>query len=145
MGYCIFIPEDPFNAINLPHFGRVFSHPQVWSALGYVVFVLILIDATESLATIVAVDKLDPFKRRSNPDTTLQAMGGCNLASSFVGGLTIIPGIVKSTVNIIGGGRTLWANFFNACTLLVFLFFARPLLNMVPLSVLACMLNELSR
>ena len=67
-------------------------------------------------------------------------MGGCNLASSVVGGLTIIPGIVKSTANIIGGGRTLWANFFNAIMLLVFLFLARPLINQVPLAVLAAIL-----
>ena len=67
-------------------------------------------------------------------------MGGCNLASSFFGGLTIIPGIVKSTANIIGGGRTLWANFFNAIMLLVFLFLARPLINQVPLAVLASIL-----
>lgn len=140
LGYCVYIPEDPMGAINLPHFDRIIHNPNTWSALAYVVFVLILIDATESLATIVAVDKLDPFKRRSDPDGTLQAMGGCNLASSVVGGLTIIPGIVKSTANIIGGGRTLWANFFNACMLLVFLFLARPLINQVPLAVLAAVL-----
>lgn len=140
LGYCIYIPENPMGHIHLPHFDRIINYPHTWPALAYVVFVLILIDATESLATIVAVDKLDPFKRRSDPDATLQAMGGCNLASSIVGGLTIIPGIVKSTANIIGGGRTLWANFFNACMLLVFMFLARPLINQVPLAVLAAIL-----
>ena len=67
-------------------------------------------------------------------------MGGCNVASSLLGGLTIIPGIVKSTANIIGGGRTQWANFYNACFLLTFLLFARNLINMVPLTVLASIL-----
>ena len=140
LGYCINIPDNPLSGIQLPRYDRIINYPHTWAMLAYVVFVLILIDATESLATIVAVDKLDPFKRRSNPDGTLQAMGGCNLASSVVGGLTIIPGIVKSTANIIGGGRTLWANFFNACMLLVFLFLARPLINQVPLAVLAAIL-----
>lgn len=140
LGYTIFIPENPMGAIQFPHFDRIINYPHTWGVLAYVVFVLILIDATESLATIVAVDKLDPFKRRSDPDATLQAMGGCNLASSVVGGLTIIPGIVKSTANIIGGGRTLWANFFNAAMLLVFMFLARPLINQVPLSILAAIL-----
>ncbi len=140
LGYCIYIPGDPLGAIHLPHFDRIINYPHTWPALAYLVFVLILIDATESLATIVAVDTMDPFKRRSDPDATLQAMGGCNLASSIVGGLTIIPGIVKSTANIIGGGRTLWANFFNACMLLVFMFIARPLINQVPLAVLAAIL-----
>lgn len=140
LGYCINIPDNPLGGIQLPHYDRIINYPHTWIVLAYVVFVLLLIDATESLATIVAVDKLDPFKRRSDPDATLQAMGGCNLASSVVGGLTIIPGIVKSTANIIGGGRTLWANFFNAIMLLVFLFLARPLINQVPLAVLAAIL-----
>jgi len=140
LGYCINIPENPLSGIQLPQFDRIINYPRTWIVLGYVVLVLLLIDATEALATIVALDKLDPYKRRSDPDGTLQAMGGCNLASSFVGGLTIIPGIVKSTANIIGGGRTLWANFFNAMMLLVFLFLARPLINQVPLAVLASIL-----
>ena len=104
------------------------------------VFTLVLIDGTESLATIAAVDKLDPFRRKSDPDRTLSAMGISNVASSVLGGLTIIPGIVKSTANILGGGRTQWANFYNACFLLTFLIFGRDLINMVPMCVLASIL-----
>ncbi len=140
-GNLIQIPENPLqHGIVLPHFDRVFSTPATWLPLAYIIVVLLLIDGTESLATIMAVDKLDPYKRRSDPDRTLQSMGGCNVASSLLGGLTIIPGIVKSTANIIGGGRTQWANFYNACFLLTFLLFARPLINMVPLTVLASIL-----
>jgi len=86
------------------------------------------------------VDRLDPYRRRSDPDRTLLSIGVANVSSSVVGGLTIIPGIVKSTANILGGGRTQWANFFNACFLLSFLLFARPLINQVPLAVLAAIL-----
>ncbi|MBI1314981.1 SulP family inorganic anion transporter [bacterium] len=139
--HLINIPENPLrHGFVLPHFDRVFTTPQTWLPLTYVVVVLLLIDGTESLATIMAVDKLDPYKRRSDPDRTLQAMGGCNVASSLMGGLTVIPGIVKSTANIIGGGRTQWANFYNACFLLIFLLFARKLINLVPLAVLASIL-----
>ena len=60
-------------------------------------------------------------------------MGVSNVASSLLGGLTIIPGIVKSTANILGGGRTQWANFYNACFLLdVPHLRTRTLINMVP-------------
>jgi len=139
--YCINIPENPLqNGMQMPDFYTVFSAPRTWLTLGYLVVVLILIDATESLATIMAVDKLDVYKRRSDPDRTLQSMGICNAASSVVGGLTIIPGIVKSTANIIGGGRTLWANFFNAVVLILFMSIGRPLINQVPLAVLAAIL-----
>ena len=41
-----------------------------------------MIDGTESLATIAAVDKLDPYRRRSDPDRTLLAMGVSNMCSS---------------------------------------------------------------
>jgi carbonic anhydrase len=128
------------HAIVLPHFGDAFTHAELLLPLAYVVVTLVLIDGTESLATIAAVDKIDPFRRRSDPDRTLLAMGVSNVASSVLGGLTIIPGIVKSTANILGGGRTQWANFYNACFLLTFLLLGRDLINMVPLSVLAAIL-----
>ena len=45
----------------------------------------------------------------------------CNIASSMVGGLTIIPRGVKCKVNIASGGRTLWANCTNAICLIIYL------------------------
>jgi len=137
----IAIPESPLtHGITLPHVYQAIHAPQTWLPLAYIVFVLLLIDGTESLATIMAVDKLDPFHRRSNPDRTLEAMGASNFVSSILGGLTIIPGIVKSTANVMGGGRTQWANFYNACFLLLMLAFCRDLINLVPKAVLASIL-----
>lgn len=101
---------------------------------------LTLIDGTESLATIAAVDKIDPFHRKSDPNVTLRAMGISNILSSLAGGLTIIPGGVKSTTNILAGGRTLWANFYYACCLALILWFGTGLINLIPLSVLAALL-----
>ena len=128
------------NGIVWPHFGKALGNYHFWLPVAYLVVLLVLIDGTESLATISAVDKLDPYRRRSDPDRTLLAMGACNMCSSTVGGLTIIPGIVKSTANIMGGGRTQWANFFNACFLLTLLIFGRNLINLVPKTVLAAIL-----
>jgi carbonic anhydrase len=128
------------NGIVLPDFPAVFADYHLWAPMIYIVIALLLIDGTESLATIAAVDKIDPYGRRSDPDRTLLAMGVSNMASSAIGGLTIIPGIVKSTANILGGGRTQWANFFNACFLLSFLLMGRDLINLVPLTVLASIL-----
>lgn len=137
----ITIPASPLaNGVAFPAFGEVFSMPSIWLPLFYVVFLLLLIDGTESLATIMAVDKLDPYHRRSDPDRTLQAMGVSNVASSMFGGLTIIPGIVKSTANVMGGGRTQWATFYNATFLLLMLVFARDWINLVPKVVLASIL-----
>lgn len=139
--YLINVPEAPLkHGLILPNFPEALRNADLWAPLAYIVFTLLLIDGTESLATIAAVDKIDPYRRRSDPDRTLLSMGVCNVCSSLGGGLTIIPGIVKSTANIMGGGRTQWANFFNACFLLSFLFFGRDLINMVPMTVLASIL-----
>ena len=138
--YLINVPGSLLHGVVFPHFGDVFTHAALWLPLAYLVVTLVLIDATESLATIAAADKIDPYRRRSNPDRTLLAMGVSNVASSVLGGLTIIPGMVKTTANVLGGGRTQWANFYNACFLLTFLLLGRDLIDMVPLTVLAAIL-----
>ena len=47
---------------------------------------------------------------------------------------------IKSTTNILAGGRTLWANFYYACCLSLFLWFGTTLINLIPLTVLAALL-----
>jgi len=138
--YLINVPGSLKHGVVFPQFGDAFTHAALLLPLAYLVVTLVLIDGTESLATIAAVDKIDTYRRRSDPDRTLLAMGVSNVASSVLGGLTIIPGMVKSTANVLGGGRTQWANFYNACFLLTFLLLCRDLINMVPMAVLAAIL-----
>jgi carbonic anhydrase len=133
----IFIPEEPFrNGFHWPHFSEAFSNQSLWWGLFITVLTLTLIDGVESLATIAAIDKIDPFRRKSDPNRTLNAMGVSNLCSSLAGGLTIIPGGVKSTTGILTGARTQWANFYNACFLIVYLLLGRNLINLMPMTVL---------
>ena len=138
--YLINVPDSLEHGIVFPQFGAAFTHAALLLPLAYLVVTLLLIDATESLATIAAVDNIDPYRRRSDPDRTLLAMGVSNGASSVLGGLTIIPGIVKSTANVLAGGRTQWANFYNACFLLTFVLLGRYVIDMVPMAVLAAIL-----
>jgi hypothetical protein len=44
---------------------------------------------------------------------------------------------VKSTTCIVTGGKTLWANFYNAVFLLIYLFLGKQIINLIPLSALA--------
>ncbi len=134
------VPSPLKQGIVLPDFQAFLHDSSLWFPLMITIVTLLLVDGTESLATIAAVDKIDPYRRKSDPDQTLLAMGASNACSSVLGGLTIIPGIVKSTANILGGGRTQWANFYNACCLLLMLFLARDLINLVPKCVLASIL-----
>jgi MFS superfamily sulfate permease-like transporter len=135
--HLIHIPDEPFkHGIVLPNFRGVFADPSLWLALATTVLTLTMIDGIESLATIAAIDKIDPFRRKSDPNRTLFAMGVSNVCSSMAGGLTIIPGGVKSTACIVSGGRTQWANFYNACFLVLYLLLGRGLINMLPMSAL---------
>ncbi len=139
--YLITMPDSILEGgITFPAFGEVFSRPELWWGVLVVVITLTLIDGVESLATIKAVDKIDPFQRKSDPNVTLRAMGISNSLSSIFGGLTIIPGGIKSRTNIDAGGRTLWANFYNAIFLLIFLFIATDIIAMVPLAAIAAIL-----
>lgn len=136
----IHIPDKVLSGITFPDFNGLLANQALWVSVIGCVLTLTLVDGCESLATIKAIDKIDPYHRNSNPDRTLLAMGVSNVCSSMVGGLTIIPGGIKSTTCILSGGKTLWANFYNAIFLLIYLFLAKDLINMIPLGVLAAIL-----
>ncbi|HVC95022.1 MAG TPA: SulP family inorganic anion transporter [Pirellulales bacterium] len=139
--YRIHLPENPLQrGLVLPNFAGLFADHSLWFTAAATVVTLTLIDGIESLATVMAIDKIDPFHRKSNPNRILLAMGISNICSSVVGGLTIIPGGVKSTTCILAGGRTLWANFYNAVFLLVFLLLACSMINLIPFAALAAVL-----
>ncbi|HND51462.1 MAG TPA: SulP family inorganic anion transporter [Pirellulaceae bacterium] len=139
-GYLISLPADAFHGFKLPDFAGLFANGNLWYAAGLAVVTLTMIDGVESLATAMAIDRLDPYHRKSEPNRLLLAMGVCNIASSLVGGLTIIPGGVKSKANIASGGRTLWANFTNAICLILYLWIGREIINTIPKGVLAAVL-----
>ena len=139
-GFRISLPSEVFQGFHLPDFGALAIRRDLWHAVAMGVVTLTLIDAVESLATAMAIDRIDPFRRKSKPNRLLFAMGVSNVASSLVGGLTIIPGGVKSKANIAAGGRTLWANFTNAICLILYLVVARDAINLIPKGALAAVL-----
>ena len=139
--HLIHLPENPFAyGITLPNFRGLFADSTLLWPLITTVLTLTMIDGVESLATISAIDKIDPFRRKSDPDRTLFAMGVSNVCSSLAGGLTIIPGGVKSTACIVSGGRTQWANFYNALFLIVYILVGRRLINLLPYSALGAII-----
>ena len=139
--YLIHVPEEVLaQGIHFPNFSEIWQRSELWLALLTIVVTLTLIDGTETLVTIAAIDKIDPFGRKSDPNVTLRTMGVSNILSGLAGGLTIIPGGIKSTANIIAGGRTLWANFYYALFLALFVWLGTDLINRIPLTVLAALL-----
>ncbi len=142
--FLVQVPNNPLeHGIIFPDFHALFSDPSLLPKIIVFVLALTFIDGTESLATIQAVDRIDPFHRKSSPDRTLFAMGISNICSSLIGGLTIIPGIIKSTTCIVSGGRTAWVNFYNALFLIVFIFVGGGIIKMIPVAALAAVLMHI--
>ena len=72
--FLIKIPNNLFSAINTPDFMNLLNHRELWSTVIAAVIMLTLIDGVESLATAMAIDRIDPFRRRSQPNRVLLAM-----------------------------------------------------------------------
>lgn len=105
----------------------------------YVIMVA-LVGSLESLLTVKAIDLIDPYKRKSDPNKDIIAVGIANTLTALVGGLPMISEVARSSANVAQGGKTRWANFFHGAFLLVFALLAYTLLEKIPNAALAAML-----
>ncbi len=87
-----------------------------------------------------AVDKLDPYKRKTNLNKDLIGIGMSNMVAGAIGGLPIITVIVRSTVNVHNNAKTKWSNLYHGILLLAFIFVLTPVITKVPLAALAILL-----
>jgi MFS superfamily sulfate permease-like transporter len=104
------------------------------------VIMFALVGSLEALLTIKAIDMLDPFKRKSNMNKDLIAVGVGNIIAGVFGGLPMISEVARSSANVANGGKTRWANFFHGIFILLFLIFAVSFSNYIPNAALAAML-----
>lgn len=120
----------------------VFADFSKWNQSGFITAVIsiTLIATIESLLSIKAVDKLDVYKRRSNVNKDLKALGIATIISGLIGGLPVVAVIARSSVNVNQGATSRLANFFHALFVLSFVLLFSSLLNNIPLSALAAIL-----
>lgn len=130
--FLIQIPSDITQSFAFPDFSA-------WNKSAFFVAVLsiTLIASIESLLSINAVDKLDVFKRRSNVNKDLKALGLSTVLSGLVGGLPVVAVIARSSVNVNQGATNRSANFFHSIFVCLFVVLFSQLLNRIPLSALA--------
>ncbi len=125
------------NGIINVDFSGITSHTGVF--IQYVILYA-LIGSIESLLTAKAVDGMDPYKRKTNFNKDLWAVGLGNTLSGIIGGLPMISEVARSSANVGYGAKTRWANFFHGIFLLLAVVFAVPFIEMIPNVALAAML-----
>ncbi|MGJ1433458.1 SulP family inorganic anion transporter [Sphingobacterium spiritivorum] len=120
---------------TLPDFSQILNK-EVW----IVAFTIAIIASLETLLSIEAVDKIDPFKRNTPTNRELIAQGVGNMASGMLGGLPMTSVIVRSSANVNAGGRTRQSAMLHGLWLFIALLAIPTVLNMIPLSCLAAIL-----
>ncbi|MDO9105988.1 MAG: SulP family inorganic anion transporter [Methylovulum sp.] len=134
-GYLVAIPDNFWAGFAFPDFSKI-NTPAFWEA----VLSISLVGSLESLLSAAAVDKLDPYKRASDLDRDLTAVGIGNLVCGLIGGLPMIAEIVRSSANIDNGAKTAWANCFHGLLLLLCVVLLPGLIQHIPLASLAVLL-----
>jgi len=136
-------------AYALVHIGNLMENIKInvdfsgWVMTGtFFKFVLMfsLVGSLESLLTVKAIDMLDPYHRKSNPNQDLIAVGFGNVLAAILGGLPMISEVARSSSNVSNGGKTRWANFFHGFFILAFVLLASPFIELIPNTALAAML-----
>jgi MFS superfamily sulfate permease-like transporter len=131
-------------AASVGEFLTQFTMPD-WSALRnpavYMLGVTIaLVASLETLLSLEATDKMDPYKREAPTNRELLAQGVGNTVSGLVGGLPITGVIVRSSANIDSGAKTKLSAVLHGLLLFGAVVAIPGLLNHIPLAALAAVL-----
>ena len=111
--------------------------PLTWETLKFIfpyALILAAVGLIESLMTLNLVDEITETRGNSNRECLAQ--GGANIITGLFGGMGGCAMIGQSLINIKGGGRGRLSGIFAAVMLLVFILFAAPLIERVPIAAL---------
>jgi MFS superfamily sulfate permease-like transporter len=126
---------DFFRQFTLPDFS-VIGNASVWKAAGLIA----VVGSLESLLSLEAADRLDPYKRISSSSRELCAQGVGNVVSGLIGGLPVTSVVVRSAASVTAGARTWMSSFTHGVLLLVAVIALPEVLKQAPLASLATIL-----
>lgn len=132
------VPEsfDGFiSTLRFPDFSAIMN-----SDIYLVAFTIAIVASLETLLSLDAVDKLDPYKRIAPQSLELKAQGVGNIISGLLGGLPLTAVIVRSSANVSSGARTKVSAIFHGFLLFASVLFFPTIMNKIPLSALAAIL-----
>lgn len=127
--------KEFFSQFYFPNF-EALKNPQIYS----MAFVIAVVASLETLLCVEATDRLDATRRVTPTNLELKAQGIGNIISGLIGGLPITQVIVRSSANIEFGAKTKISTILHGFLILISAIIIPDLLNMIPLSSLACIL-----
>jgi len=133
--FLVEIPSEITEYFYLPDFSK-FHTVEFWMAT----MSICLVASLESLLSATAAEKIDPYKRPTDLDRDLSAVGLGNVISGLIGGLPMIAEFIRSSANVEGGAKTGWANLFHGLILLIFVVLFPEFIRTIPHSALAALL-----
>lgn len=111
--------------------------PLNWETIKFVLpyaSILAAIGLIESLMTLNLLDEIT--NSRGNGNRECMAQGAANIVTGFFGGMGGCAMIGQSLINVKSGGRGRLSGIIAAVTLLAFILFASPYIEMVPIAAL---------
>ncbi len=129
---------------SLAELGALFAVPD-WSAFARpdtwrIGVTLGIVASLETLLSLEATDRMDPYRREAPTDRELAAQGVGNVVSGLIGGLPVTGVIVRSAANVAAGAQTKLSAILHGVLLLVAVLAIPAWLNLIPLASLAAIL-----
>ena len=105
-----------------------------WGMVISTAFLLAAVGLIESLMTLNLVDEITETRGSGNRECLAQ--GGANLLNGLFGGMGGCAMIGQSIINVNSGGRGRLSGIVAAVALLLFILFAAPLIEQIPIAAL---------
>ena len=123
--------------LSFPDWSTI-ENKEVWIAA----ITIAVVASIETLLCVEATDKMDPYYKKSTPtNRELIAQGSSNVLACLIGGIPITQVIVRSSANILAGGKSKISAILHGFWLLIAVLVIPSILNMIPIACLAAVLT----